>query len=139
TEDDRVRDGRGNNLRVKRNEGDQDSDGWSTVKPRKSFGTEGAERFNGRMGGDRHKEDRRFRDREDRDVKDRPIRGFDNYSRDKEGDQDQEVGRRNGVGRGRNEPSWFKDSNDTSTAGDRKSNGDRFSDRTRGWREKDRD
>jgi hypothetical protein len=124
---------------VKRNEGDQDSDGWSTVKPRKSFGTEGAERFNGRMGGDRHKEDRRFRDREDRDVKDRPVRGFDNYSRDKEGDQDQEGGRRNGVGRGRNEPSWFKDSNDASTTGDRKSNGDRFSDRTRGWREKDRD
>lgn len=135
-EDDRVRDGRGNNLRTKRGEGDQDSDGWSTVKPRKSFGTEGAERFNGRMGGDR-----RFRDRDDRDAKERPARGFDTFSRDKDGDQEQEgSSRRNGAGRGRNEPSWFKDSNDTlSVPGDRKSNGDKFVDRSRGWREKERE
>jgi hypothetical protein len=137
-DDERLRDGRGSNLRVKRSEGDQDSEGWSTVKPRKSFGTEGAERFNGRMGGDRHKDDRRFRDREDRE-RDRPARGFDSYSRDKDGDQEQEGGRRNGVGRARNEP-WFKDSHETpSSAGDRRSNGDRFGDRARAWRDKDRD
>lgn len=140
-EDDSLRDGRSNNLRVKRGEGDQDSEGWSTVKPRKSFGTEGAERFNGRMGGDRHREERRLRDREDRDTKERAPRGFDTFSRDKEVDHDQDGnGRRNGVGRGRNEPSWFKnDTDQPSLPGDRKSNGDKYVDRTRGWREKERD
>ncbi|KUJ07056.1 uncharacterized protein LY89DRAFT_702681 [Mollisia scopiformis] len=139
----RTREGR-NNLRPKRAEGDQDSDGWSTVKPRKSFGTEGAERFNGRMGLDRHRDDRRFKDREDRDAKDRP-RGFDTFSRDNKdgGDQEQDRdSRKNGTGRGRNEPSWFRDK-DTSDAPpnprDRNSNGDRFADRSRGWRDKDRD
>lgn len=106
------------------------------MKPRKSFGTEGAERFNGRMGGDR-----RYRDRDDRDTKDRPPRGFDTFSRDKDADQEQEGGtRRNGAGRGRNEPSWFKDNNDTlSVSGDRRSNGDKYVDRSRGWREKERE
>jgi hypothetical protein len=115
------------------------------VKPRKSFGTEGAERFTGRMGIN-NREERRFKDREDRDGKDRP-RGFDNYSRDKverDGDHDQERdNRRNGTGRGRNEPSWFKDkdSNDQPpTPRDRNSNGDRYGvERSRGWRDKERD
>ncbi|KAI9745705.1 MAG: hypothetical protein M1818_001241 [Claussenomyces sp. TS43310] len=126
-----------NTMRAKRSEGEQDGEGWSTVKPRKSFGTESAERFTGRMGGDRHREDRRFRDREDRD---RPARGFDTFSRDKEPDPEQDgFARRNGLGRGRNEPSWFKDNQDVpSTPGDRKSNGDKFADRSRGWREKDK-
>lgn len=112
------------------------------MKPRKSFGTEGAERFNGRMGGDRdrHRDDRRFRDREDRETKERPARGFENFSRDNHGDQDQDGSRRNGLGRGRNEPSWFKDNNEAHPPTEnRRSNGDRFSDRTRGWREKDVD
>lgn len=139
-ENDRPRDGRNNNLRVRRNDGDQDSDGWSTVKPRKSFGNEGAERFNGKMGLDRHKDERRFKDREDRDVKDRPPRGFDTYSRDKEVEDQERDGRRNGTGRGRNEPSWFKDNGDGPTPSkDRNSNGDRFMDRSRGWREKERE
>jgi eIF4E-associated protein len=140
-EADRARDGRSNTLRPKRTE-DQDSDGWSTVKPRKSFGTEGAERFNGRMGVDRHRDERRFKDREERDVKDRP-RGFETFSRDKDGDQDQDRDtRRNGLGRGRNEPSWFKDRENADgppTPRDRNSNGDRFSDRKGGWRDKERD
>jgi hypothetical protein len=109
------------------------------VKPRKSFGTEGAERFNGRMGGERHREDRRFKDREERDTKERP-RGFDTFSRDKEKEPDLENARRNGNGRGRNEPSWFRDNNDgPPTSRDRNSNGDRQTDRSRGWREKDPD
>jgi hypothetical protein len=140
-ENERLRDSRGNNLRPKRGDGDQDSDGWSTVKPRKSFGAEGAERFNGRMGLDRHKDDRRFRDREDRDNKDRP-RGFDSFSREKDNDHDQERdNRRNGTGRGRNEPTWRdRENNDAPpTPRDRNSNGDRFVDRNRGWREKERD
>ena len=128
-----TREGRSNLLRPKRAEG-EDNEGWSTVKPRKSFGTEGAERFNGRMGV--HREDRRFKDREDRDVKDRPQRGFDSFSRDKdvENQQESEV-RRNGAGRGRTE-SWFRTENDgPPTPRDRNSNGDRFT--NRGWREKD--
>ena len=119
-----TREGRSNLLRPKRAEG-EDNEGWSTVKPRKSFGTEGAERFNGRMGV--HREDRRFKDREDRDVKDRPQRGFDSFSRDKdvENQQESEV-RRNGAGRGRTE-SWFRTENDgPPTPRDRNSNGDRF-------------
>jgi len=140
-EAERTREGRSNTLRPKRAE-DQDSDGWSTVKPRKSFGTEGAERFNGRMGVDRHRDDRRFKDREDRDLKDRP-RGFDTFSRDKDGEHDQDRDtRRNGTGRGRNEPSWFKDRENTDgppIPRDRNSNGDRFADRKGGWRDKERD
>lgn len=139
-----TREHRSSNLRSKRPEGEQDSDGWSTVKPRKSFGTEGAERFNGRMGLDRHREDKRFKDREEREVKDRP-RGFDGFSRDKDVDHEQDrEPRRNGNGRGRNEPSWFKDNKDNGdppppTPRDRNSNGDRYIDRSRGWREKERD
>ncbi|PMD35804.1 hypothetical protein L207DRAFT_465264 [Hyaloscypha variabilis F] len=136
----KTRDGRNNTLRPKRAE-DQDSDGWSTVKPRKSFGTEGAERFNGRMGVDRHRDDRRFKDREDRDLKDRP-RGFETFSRDKDGEDQERDVRRNGTGRGRNEPSWFKDRDNTDGPPgprDRNSNGDRFSDRKGGWRDKERD
>ncbi|TAQ86964.1 hypothetical protein B7494_g4721 [Chlorociboria aeruginascens] len=133
-----IRDGRTSTLRPKRLEGDQDNDGWSTVKPRKSFGAEGAERFNGRIGGDRHREDRKPRDREDRE-RERGPRGFDSFSRDKDIDHE-EGGRRNGTARGRNEPSWFKDNNDGPPAArDRNSNGDRMADRSRGWREKEKD
>jgi hypothetical protein len=139
-DEDRLRDGRSTNLRAKRPEGDQDSDGWSTVKPRKSFGTEGAERFNGRMGGDRHREERGFRHRDDRDMKERPARGFDTFSREKDGDVEREGTRRNGTGRGRDEPSWFKDSNEAPPLPlDRRSNGERYVDRSRGWREKERE
>ncbi|RDW80845.1 hypothetical protein BP5796_05543 [Coleophoma crateriformis] len=140
----RSRDARPNSLRPKRTDGESDGEGWSTVKPRKSFGTEGAERFNGRMGVTGHrddkKEDRKFKDREDRDVKERHSRGFENFTRDKERERDHDhpdgEGRRNGNGRGRNEPSWFKE-DAPSTPRDRNSNGDRFTDRNRGWREKD--
>lgn len=94
------------------------------------------------MGVDRHREDRRFKEREERDVKDKP-RGFESFSRDKDNEHDQDRdARRNGTGRGRNE-SWFKDKETTdappSAAKDRNSNGDRFVDRSRGWREKERD
>lgn len=143
------RDGRNNLLRPKRTEGDADSEGWSTVKPRKSFGTEGAERFNGRMGVDRHRDDRRFKDREDRDrdVKDRdrdrdrerPQRGFDTFQRDKDNDHDQDRdNRRNGMGRGRGE-SWRAGDDAPPTPRDRNSNGDRVGERSRGWRDKERD
>lgn len=143
-DNDRIRDGRSNTLRPKHSEGDQDSDGWSTVKPRKSFGTEGAERFNMRMGTEKPREERRFRDREEKEGKERPTRGFDSYSRDSR-DRDHEHGheggtRRNGIGKGRSEQSWFRDSNEPPpTPRDRTSNGDKYADRSRGWRERDRD
>lgn len=141
-ETDRSRESRNNvGLKPKRAEGD-DSDGWEKVKPRKSFGADGAERFQGRMGGDRNREDRRLKDREEREGKDRP-RGFDTFTREKDVEHDHEKdARRNGAGRGRNE-SWFVKDRDTSdappTPRDRNSNGDRVVDRNRGWREKDRD
>lgn len=142
TENEQVRDGRGGSLRPKYEGGESDNDGWSTVKPRKSFGTEGAERFNGRMGLDRHRDDRRFKDKDDRDAKERPLRGFDTFSRDKDGDHDQDRERdtrRNGTGRSRTE-SWFRTDGDAQLpARDRTSNGDKLADRNRGWREKDRD
>lgn len=138
-ENERARDSRNSTLRPKRADG-EDSDGWSTVKPRKSFGTEGAERFNGRMGLG-HREERRFKDREDRDGKDRP-RGFDTFTRDKvekDSDHDQERdNRRNGTGRGRNEPSWFKD-RDNGDQPPAPRDRERLVDRTRGWREKEHD
>ena len=139
-ENEQGRDGRGASLRPKLDGGESDNDGWSTVKPRKSFGTEGAERFNGRMGVDRHRDDRRFKDRDDRDTKERSQRGFDTFSRDKDGDLDQERDtRRNGTGRGRNE-SWFRADGDGHAATrDRNSNGDKLVDRSRGWRDKERD
>lgn len=146
-ENDRTRDNQRHNLRSRRLDADQDSEGWSTVKPRKSFGAEGSERFNGRMGGDRHRDDvPPMPRRGSRDARDeRPPRGFDAFSRDRDSikesaEEAEGAGRRNGFGRGRNEPSWFKDKEDSATpAENRKSNGDRFGDRNRGWREKDRD
>ena len=142
----RTREGRSNLLRPKRAEGDADSDGWSTVKPRKSFGTEGAERFNGRMGVGRDRErdekrdDRRFKDREDRDrdVKDRPSRGFDTFAKVKDEHEQDRDARRNGLGRGRGE-SWRAGDDGPPTPRDRNSNGDKYADRSRGWREKERD
>lgn len=102
---DRFKDSRTNNAFRRRGEADQDSEGWSTVKPRKSFGTEGAERFHGRMGGsDRTtgREDRRFRDRDNGDNGDRRHRNTDQGLRDKE-TEDVEGSRWNGLGRNRNE------------------------------------
>lgn len=113
---DRFRDGRNANFR--RRDGEQDGEGWSTVKPRKSFGQDGAERFNGRMGGDRLRDGRPHKDDQEKPgIGNR--RGFDNYaSRDKESIDDD--GRpRNGV-RGKSDP-WSKPdaSNDGLTARER--------------------
>jgi hypothetical protein len=75
------------------------------VKPRKSFGHEGAERFHGRMGGNFRDEKRQPKDREDRDVvRDRPVRTFDGFTRDAE---DSEGRPRNGINRNKVEP-WYK-------------------------------
>ncbi|KAK4199668.1 hypothetical protein QBC40DRAFT_79936 [Triangularia verruculosa] len=105
------RDGRNNGFR-RRGDQDQDTEGWSTVKPRKSFGAEGAERFQGRMGGagnDRFppRDDRRTRDRDDQDGGNR--RTFRPRDQD---DEDPDTPRRNGLTKGKTDP-WF--SKDTGT------------------------
>ena len=132
---DRFRDGRNTNYR-RRGEGDQDNDGWSTVKPRKSFGHEGAERFNGRMGGgDRYRDDRRTRDRDDADKANINRRTFDSAPRDRDvGDDTTDTRPRNGIARGKSE-SWFKTDaapSDGLTARER-------IDRAKSWRDRDRD
>ncbi|KAB5532600.1 hypothetical protein GE09DRAFT_1063759 [Coniochaeta sp. 2T2.1] len=104
-DNDRFKNDRTNNA-FRRRDADQDSEGWSTVKPRKSFGTEGAERFHGRMGGsDRTtgREDRRFRDREERDGGDRRSRNTDQGLREKDSEES-EASRWNGLNRTKPEP-----------------------------------
>ncbi|ORY65303.1 uncharacterized protein BCR38DRAFT_194872 [Pseudomassariella vexata] len=111
----RDRDGR-NNFRRRGDAADQDSDGWSTVKPRKSFGHEGAERFHGRMGerperpAAAERRPRDSHDDRDRDNGDRPPRrsNFGEFSRDKDGD-DGERPRRNGLNKNRtDQPTWSR-------------------------------
>jgi len=103
------------------------------VKPRKSFGTEGAERFHGRMGaaGERFggRDDRRTRDRDDRDLNDRRNRNLD-----KDGD-DVDGARRNGLTRGKSEP-WFRDHNDNGANDAPISQRERI-DKAKSWRERD--
>lgn len=89
----RYRDGKNQNsaLRRRGDNNDQDSEGWSTVKPRKSFGHEGAEHFQGRMGGALERftsrEDRKHaREGGDRDNGDRRNRTFEQQPRDRDGE-----------------------------------------------------
>ncbi|KAI0478760.1 hypothetical protein GGR56DRAFT_631662 [Xylariaceae sp. FL0804] len=128
---DRDREGR-NNFR-RRGEGDQEIEGWSTVKPRKSFGHEGAERFHGRMGDrfDRFAE-RRPHDSEDRDGNaDRPRRAFGEFAKDNK-DAEDERPRRNGLTRQKTDQAWLRDNDEAPpTRG-------RF-DRSKSWRDRNAD
>lgn len=151
-DEERQREGRNNNTRPTRRENEDDSEGWSKVKPRKSFGAEGVERFNGRMGVQR--EERKFN--KDRETDNRP-RTFESFSRDvrdardnddTDRDRENKDSRlpRNGIGRGRNEMTWRereahkeRENEPPNTARDRNSNGDKYVERNRGWREKDKD
>ncbi|KAJ2903596.1 hypothetical protein MKZ38_009649 [Zalerion maritima] len=116
----RYRDNRNNTLRPRRGDVDQDSDGWTPVtKSRKSFGHDGAERFHGRMGGERnHDRGDRRRDRDDREREgtregNRERRNFDTYPRDRERDVgDGDTPRRNGLNRARSDNPWHKETND---------------------------
>ena len=119
------------------------------MKPRKSFGHEGAEGFHGRMSGggagstgaDRFevREDRRTRDR-DQDGSDRRNRNYENRSRDQDGDE-VDGARRNGPGRSRTEGSW-RDSanrnNSSSTNNAPMSNRERI-EKAKSWRDRDPD
>ncbi|RSL71809.1 hypothetical protein CEP54_001117 [Fusarium duplospermum] len=134
-ENDRFREGRNSNGFRRRDGTEGESDGWSTVKPRKSFGHEGAERFHGRMGGNFRDGGRQPRDRDDREAtRDRPARNFDSFSRDKDGDDNDRS--RNGPNRNKSE-SWYKNepstnTNETSTPDKR----ERI-DRAKSWRDRD--
>ncbi len=132
---DRFRDGRTGFRR--RGETDQDSDGWSMVKPRKSFGHDGAERFHGRVGAnDRFggREERKPREREDADAgRDRPRRPFDAHPRDSKDGEEADGARRNGLPR-KSDP-WFKD---TPVSEERPSQRERI-DRAKSWRDRDPD
>lgn len=136
TDGDRFRDTRSNHLR-RRGEVDQDNDGWNMVKPRKSFGTEGAERFHGKMGGN-FREDRRpprEGNKDDRDgARERPGRAFDSFTRER--DAVESDGRsRNGLGRNKTDNWRATEGTDAPPPAPEK----RDRDRTKSWRERDRD
>ncbi|PSS02307.1 hypothetical protein BD289DRAFT_478960 [Coniella lustricola] len=111
---------------------DRDPEGWSMVKPRKSFGQEGAERFTGRMGGDTRHNERGLKERDEHDpTKDR-RRNFD--SEVEEGD----APRKNGLNRARADP-WFKESlAKPAETPERTSNRERI-DKAKSWRVQDAD
>ncbi|EQL02958.1 hypothetical protein OCS_01319 [Ophiocordyceps sinensis CO18] len=128
---DRLRDIRSTHLR--RSDADQDGDGWSTVKPRKSFGTEGAERFHGKMGGNFRDERRPAKDKDERDAtRDRPARSFDTFVRDKD-PTDGDGRSRNGIGRNKLDP-WRSSDVKDSPQPER-----RDRDRTKSWRDRDKE
>ncbi|KAK4214829.1 hypothetical protein QBC37DRAFT_252698, partial [Rhypophila decipiens] len=136
-----TRDGRNNTLRRRGDQGDQDSDGWTPVKPRKSFGHEGAERFQPRMGTtDRFnlgREERRPRDRDDRDSGDRRNnRNMDLHGRDKDIDHAETTPRRNGLTRGKTDP-WFKDSPGGAATNDAPISQRERIERAKSWRDRD--
>lgn len=125
SENDRARDGRGNTLR-RRGDSDFDGEGWSTVKPRKSFGADGAERFSGKMGGN-YRDEVKSSDRDGN--KDRQSKNTDPLSRDKDRDADGRA--RNGLGR-KLEP-WNKSESNADAATPER----RDRDRTKSWRDRD--
>ncbi|KAF5722782.1 hypothetical protein FMUND_2431 [Fusarium mundagurra] len=131
---DRFRDGRNSNG-YRRREGESESDGWSTVKPRKSFGHEGAERFHGRMGGNFRDDKRQPKEREDA-ARDRPSRSFDTFARD----GDDEGRPRNGTNRNKTEP-WYKNESNavTTPAVEATTTPDKREriDRAKSWRDRD--
>ena len=125
----RGRESRTNNFR-RRDESDQDSEGWSTVKPRKSFGHEGAERFHGKMGGNFRDDKRPVRDKDER-----PARPLDGVSREKEASVDGE-GRLKTAAPGRSKlDSWHRgDSHDIPASAEKRERADRL----KSWRDRDR-
>lgn len=136
TDGDCLRDGRSNPLR-RRGDGDQDGDGWNMVKPRKSFGAEGAERFHGKMGGNFRDEKRPVREsgKEEREAaatRERPGRAFDAVPRDRDV-PDAEGRPRNSIGRFRGD-NWR-----AIEAGEAPLPEKRDRDRTKSWRDRDRD
>ena len=126
---DRFRDGRNvNPLRRRGDAGDQDGEGWSTVKPRKSFGAEGAERFHGRMGGNFRDEKRAPRERDDRSA-----RPFDGFMSHREGDEEGRP-RNHALTKGKQDP-WQRSENSEGRVPEKR---ERI-DRAKSWRDRNPD
>ncbi|KAI9765679.1 MAG: hypothetical protein M1840_007237 [Geoglossum simile] len=105
----------------------EDGDDWTSVKPRRSFGQEDDERIS-RRNGDRDRDN-------GKDNKERQTRPFENSIRDKERDHEKEdSARRNLTGRGRNEPTWFN--NNENSTNSKEVEGNKDSIREREWRDK---
>ena len=110
----------------------ENSEPWSNARQGKSFGADDAERpF--RRNGDREQ----IRDREGgRDGRSQHARGSEHHLRESERDGEIErIGRRNGPGRGRDEPSWYRD-NDRQEVDEVEQKTD--STRFRDWRDRGR-
>ncbi|KAI9892359.1 MAG: hypothetical protein M1814_001560 [Vezdaea aestivalis] len=100
-----------------------ETEGWTSVKTRRSFGQEDADRVTRRIG-----------DREHRDGQEK-TRGFESHNRDREGDREN---RRSGVGRARNEATWFRDTDGSiSRTKDTREHTPRDQHKDREWRERD--
>jgi hypothetical protein len=107
-----------------------DTEGWSTVKPRKSFGTEGAERFQGRMGGTFRHDKKPSRDKDDPTL--RPFDALSGLSKGREGEDE---GRpRNGSARNKVDPWRDTAVEEAPTSATEKR--ERM-DRAKSWRERD--
>lgn len=126
----RFREGRNNNG-FRRRDGEAESEGWNTVKPRKSFGNEGAERFHGRMGGNFRDDKRQPKDREERETtRERPARNFETFTRDKD-TEDAEGRNRNGLNKNKSE-SWYKNEQPEASTPEKR---ERI-DRAKSWRDR---
>ncbi|KAI9836552.1 MAG: hypothetical protein M1819_001184 [Sarea resinae] len=98
----------------------EDAEGWTNVKPRKSFGQDDGERFS-RRTGDRER-----------------TQGSKDSTREKDLLGEREVfSRRNGTGRARNEPTWFRDENAHTAHKEKEFT--REAPKDREWRDRDRD
>ncbi|PNP46900.1 hypothetical protein TGAMA5MH_01853 [Trichoderma gamsii] len=115
----------------RRGENDLDTEGWSTVKPRKSFGAEGAERFHGRMGGNFRDEKKPLRENDRDATRDRVTRTSETLTRDK----DAEIDNRTRISAGRSKvDSWHKTE---LVAADSPATERKERDRTKSWRDRD--
>ncbi|CCU74776.1 hypothetical protein BGHDH14_bgh04608 [Blumeria hordei DH14] len=141
-DNDRLHDSRSKVLRSRRNEVDLDSEEWVSPQSRRSIGADASDRFSGRMGGDKNREEKFHKDREDHDRKERP-RGFDFFSRDKTSDHQERERERNHrntpTSHGRNETSWFKERDTHEISKDRQNVNEKLADRSRGWRGREKD
>ncbi|KZF23291.1 hypothetical protein L228DRAFT_237872 [Xylona heveae TC161] len=118
-----LRSGFSNNRRVAR----EDGDNWSGLGRSRGLGQEDTERFSRRNGE---------RDREgSTPFRERGPRQHEGYGKDRDDADREHQPRRTGFGRGRNEPSWFKDDN---AQGTRDKEGIKESVRDREWRDRDR-
>ncbi|KAI9874917.1 MAG: hypothetical protein M1830_009132 [Pleopsidium flavum] len=112
--------------------GKEEGDSWTSVRPRQSFG-QGEDNRGTRRNGD---EDSNMDRDLVRDARDRPQKEHDipqpDSERAVEGDY---VQRRRGLGRSRNEPTWFKDEE---LPNGKESRISKDNTRGRDWRDKDR-